>query len=266
MIKIAFFNCKGGVGKTTGIYSFCGVLAKQGKKVLTVDMDKQTNLTSTLLMNSVVPAATVYDVMSGLASPGDAVGKAMFKSRGNANPKYYGVDCMAGDKRLENESLLSGIDAAAFRDTLAEYSEAEGYSWMLVDMPPSNMWVNDIVLSGVVDYLIIPFSADVYSVSGYADVMDTVQRARSMNPQLNVIGIYLSRYCTISVQKYVRDKLEEFGEIFINIQIPNSADLQESIMMGSPISYYRQFSKSRTAYEQLVAEVTRRVKRMGGDA
>lgn len=46
MIKIALFNHKGGVGKTTLTINIADALAKAGKKVLLVDADPQCNLTS----------------------------------------------------------------------------------------------------------------------------------------------------------------------------------------------------------------------------
>ena len=46
MVKtIAFCNHKGGVGKTTSTASIGVAIARQGKKVLLVDLDGQANLT-----------------------------------------------------------------------------------------------------------------------------------------------------------------------------------------------------------------------------
>ena len=49
MKTIAFFNNKGGVGKTTLVYHLAYMLAEQGYKVLAADLDPQSNLTAMFL-------------------------------------------------------------------------------------------------------------------------------------------------------------------------------------------------------------------------
>lgn len=62
---ISFANHKGGVGKTTTTASVGSILASLGKKVLLVDMDAQSNLTSSLLKNEEVES-TIYDALSAI--------------------------------------------------------------------------------------------------------------------------------------------------------------------------------------------------------
>lgn len=49
MKTLAFFNNKGGVGKTTLAYHLAWMMAEQGRRVLVVDLDPQANLTSMFL-------------------------------------------------------------------------------------------------------------------------------------------------------------------------------------------------------------------------
>ena len=157
--KIAFINGKGGCGKTTSIFHVSGVLAKAGEKVLVIDFDKQRNTTDTLLMNTEFPQKTVFDVMQGSASPEEATAEVLFQSRGNAAPKYYGVDCMAASINLQDEAALGAIDKSAFEEVLNKFIEDRKYTWVIVDMPPSNKELNDICFSNIVDYVVVPFSS-----------------------------------------------------------------------------------------------------------
>lgn len=250
--KIAFINGKGGCGKTTSIFHVAGVLAHKGKKVLVIDLDKQRNTTDILLMeNEEEIEYTVYDYMLNNARIEDVVKKSYFRSRANAKPKYYGVDVLPSDVRFEDEKKLKNID---IKINLNEFIETNGYDWVLVDMPPSNKALNEICFSQIVDNVIVPFSSDIFSVSGYGDLMDTISKAREVNEGLNILGIYLARYMEVcAVDKYIREQLINFGDIFIDVQIPLMSDIREAVMFGRPISYYKLFSKSKSAYEKLVS-------------
>ncbi len=259
MNKLAFVNGKGGCGKTHSIFHIAGVLSKQGEKVLVIDYDKQRNISDTLLMNTEMPKRTVLDFMMKTCTVGDAVGKALFQTRGNAKPRYYNVDVLVSDVRLEDEGLLKEIDRNYVKDSLNDFIMENGYTWVLVDMPPSNKVLNEICFGYVVDYIIIPFSSDIYSVSGYGDIIESVVKERDVNPSLNILGVYLARYMkNCAVDKYIRDELLDF-DTFIDIQIPLAADVREGVMFGRPISYYKMFSDSRHAYEELVEEIKNRI-------
>ena len=259
--KIAFINGKGGCGKTTSIFHVAGVLAKRGEKVLVIDLDKQRNTTSILLMNTHIPEKTVLDFMNGESEAEEVTSKALFQTRGNATPKYYGVDVMSSDIGLQNETKLLEIDGETVGKKLNDFLETEGYTWLLIDMPPSNMAINNICFKYLVDYVIIPSSSDIFSVDGYGDIMDVLDKARKDNPILSIVGIYLARYMkNCGLDRYIREQFLSF-ETFIDVQIPLASDVREAVMFGRPISYYKTFSESKTAYEKLVKEMEKRMKR-----
>jgi chromosome partitioning protein len=269
--KIAFINGKGGCGKTTSIFHISGVLSKLDKKVLVIDFDKQKNTTSTLMMNvggNDFPKKTVFDFLQGKATAEEATGKALFQTRGNAAPKYYGVDCMVADVRLENELLLKKTDGKNIRAELDKFIKQQGYTWVLVDMPPSNTTLNYICFSYVVDFVVVPFSSDMFSLDGYDGISEVIKKARNINSSLNSLGVYLSRYMNnCALDKYIKNELAKRlcdknlnKNDFIDIQIPLASDIREAVFYGRPISYYKEFSNSCKAYENLVYELLNRIK------
>lgn len=256
--KVAFINGKGGCGKTTSIFHVAGVLASREEKVLVIDLDKQRNSTRILLKeNPEEIEKTFFDFMKG-ADIHEVVKKAYFRSRGNALPKYYGVDVLPSDKRFEDEKNLQGID---IEDKLNAFIEENGYTWVLIDMPPSNKRINDICFGQITDNVISPFSSDMFSIEGYDDLMEIVNEARTnTGKELNIIGIYLSRYDNrCGVDRFIREQLEEFDTYIKEVQIPLMSDLREGCMLSRPMSFYKQFSKSRAAYEKLTDVIEKRI-------
>lgn len=262
--KIAFINGKGGCSKTTSIFHIVGVLADRGDKVLVVDFDKQRNTTDNFLSWEESDYAegkskTVFDYMVGKADIRDVVKKSFIVGRNERTAKYRNVDVLPADIRLEDEKLLRKVDIKADLDG---FIKENGYDWLIIDMPPSNKAINKICFEQVVDYVITPCTSDRDSMSGYADLIDIVNEARKENENLHILGAFLGRYMSnCALDRYIKEQWQEnFNDLFIDVQIPLKADIREGIFFYRPISFYKMFSASKTAYEKLVAEIERRIK------
>ena len=65
MKGIAFYNIKGGCGKTTSAINVSYILAKEGKKVLLVDLDPQANSSDFYELDDCEYPLTIADVLIG---------------------------------------------------------------------------------------------------------------------------------------------------------------------------------------------------------
>lgn len=263
MRKIAFVNIKGGVGKTTGIFNVAGVLAKQGKKVLCIDLDRQCNLTTAMLSNkescwSKRNDKTIMDVFEGNANICDVVKQNYIIDIGKRKAAYYGIDIIPGSKMLRKNEYIRKT-YKSIRESLTIYAENEGYDYVLCDLPANSEVLNEICFSDICDEIISPFSVDKFSVDGYEELMDVVNKAREKN-EVKMLGIYLSKYDSrISLDKFIKEELESFGSIFIkDVQIPSKTDIRETVILGKPISFYKSKSSTLDAYEKLTREIMNR--------
>lgn len=183
-IRIALFNHKGGVGKTTTTFNLGWMLAEKGKKVIIVDCDPQCNLTGMVLgfkdgdnFDSLYPCDEdrVRNIRDGL--------KPAFESR---PVLIEPVDCMP-IKRQPNMLLLPGhIGLAEYEVTLGISQELSGSlrtlqnlpgamhyllsktakrynaDYVLVDMSPSLGPINQNLLM-TSDFFIVPMFPDYFS-------------------------------------------------------------------------------------------------------
>jgi cellulose biosynthesis protein BcsQ len=180
--RLAIFNHKGGVGKTTLTLNVAAALAYMGKKVLLVDSDPQCNLTSYLLEDSIVDnlldhsddpqGETLWSAVKPIVEASGDVRSIAAKELSIGN-----LYLLPGDIRLSDfESELNQLWAdclqrkvKGFRGTAAlsaavnDVAEDLGIDFVFYDSGPNIGPLNRSILLDC-DYLIIPAACDVFSV------------------------------------------------------------------------------------------------------
>jgi chromosome partitioning protein len=178
---LAFFNNKGGVGKTTIVYHLAWMYADLGMNVVAVDLDPQANLTAAFLsderMMQLWPdgdhPATIYGSIQPLIR---GVGDIHEPQLERVSHRLVMVP---GDLALSNfEDQLSEVwpkcldgDERAFRVTSAFWrimqkaAERHGAQIILVDLGPNLGAINRAALISC-DYVVVPLSPDLFSLQG----------------------------------------------------------------------------------------------------
>lgn len=180
-LRIAIFNHKGGVGKTTLTVNIAAALSDLGKRVLLVDSDPQCNLTSYLIEDAVID-----DLLDKSDGPnGETIWSALkpiVEARGSrkkiaAIEVSDGTFLIPGDIRLsEFEAELSDYWSAcierkikgfggvsALAELVAEYAKRKKVDYVFYDTGPNIGPLNKVILLDC-DYFIVPGSCDLFSV------------------------------------------------------------------------------------------------------
>lgn len=194
MNTIAFFNNKGGVGKTSLVYHIAWMLAQYGIRVIVADLDPQANLTSVFLTEdrleeiwATEPRPTVYGAVSRL-----------FRGIGDVEePRVEAVTdsigLLVGDLSLSRfEDDLSGAwplcadgNERAFRVTsafaraISKAGETHAAEVVLVDVGPNLGALNRAVLLGC-DHVVVPLGADLFSLQGLRNMGPTLREWRRL--------------------------------------------------------------------------------------
>ncbi len=190
---IAFFNNKGGVGKTAMVYHLSWMFADMGLRVIAGDLDPQSNLTSAFLdeerLEQVFPAndhaLTLYGALYPLkAGTGDIAPP-------HVEPISDGLGLVIGDMALSSfEDQLSEVwpkcldrDERSFRVMSAFWrilqaaAEEQQADVILVDLGPNLGAINRAALISA-DYVLIPLGPDLFSLQGLQNLGPTLRRWR----------------------------------------------------------------------------------------
>lgn len=187
MESIAFFNNKGGVGKTTLLCNVAAYLAlERKKKVLVIDADPQCNATQLMLDELEVidlyddsSSFTIHSIIHPLS-----IGRGYSQTLSPRRIANYGLDLIPGDPRLAlKEDLLSkdwqDATSGDIRGLRTSYlfaqllSRCKDYDYVLFDMGPSLGSINRAVLLAC-DYFVSPMSIDIFSLKAIENISTAI--------------------------------------------------------------------------------------------
>ena len=193
MKTIAFFNNKGGVGKTSLVYHLAWMFADLGIDVVAADLDPQANLSSMFLdddrLEALWPEKAPHRTVFGAIQPlldgtGDILDPVTL-------PIAQRLSLLPGDLSLSSaEDELNSqwpycLDRqprafrveSAFWRILERAGKANNANVVLIDVGPNLGALNRAVLIAA-EHVVIPLAPDLYSLQGLRNLGPTLRRWR----------------------------------------------------------------------------------------
>ena len=253
MPTIAITNQKGGTAKTTSAINLAAGLAEVGDRVLLVDVDPQGSATAGLGVDIYGSDRSVYDALlddvpvSELVIPVDFSGLELLPSS---------VDLAGAERELERDLGWHVV----LRDALAQVKGH--YDYVIIDCPPS---LGPLMVSALVasDHFIIPIQAQIFSLHGIRQLMDTVRKVRErLDSDVDLLGAVLTMVdWRTRLSRRVTSRIEEtFGEKLFKTRIRVNTRLAEAPERAIPILSFDSRSRGAEDYRALTKEVRNRVR------
>ncbi len=198
MKTIAFFNNKGGVGKTSLVYHLAWMFRELNYSVLAMDLDPQSNLTSAFVDESELellwPQSDHLSTIAGVIDPliqrlGD-IGPAKMKQIADELyliPGDLGLSLFE-DRLSEAWSMCLDDNPAnagdgfrvmtAFYRLMKSAAESQDLDIVLIDVGPNVGAMNRAALVAA-DYVVIPLGADLFSLQGLRNLGPTLRNWRT---------------------------------------------------------------------------------------
>lgn len=245
---VAIANQKGGVGKSTTAINLGAYLAVEGKKVLIIDLDPQSNATSGLGIGPVMDEADVYDVLVNEVPIEEVI----------VPTSTEGLHLAPSSLRLAGAEVeLVSVISRENRLKRGLESAIGDYDMVMVDCPPS-LGLLTVNALAAADEVLIPIQCEYYALEGLVLLLHTIEKIKvHLNPGLRIGGILLTMHDTRT--KISRQVMEEVRkqypqETYFTV-IPRNVRLSEAPSYGRPISQYDPNSKGAEAYRDLAKEV-----------
>lgn len=219
---------KGGTGKTTTAAAIAQAAVAAGKKVLAVDLDPQANLSFTIGADQNKPGA--YQLINGTPAA-DLM-----------QTTEQGITAIAASPDLATVKTTPG-SAKRLQRALEPVKDA--FDLVIIDTPPTMGELTFNALQAATG-LIIPLTADTYSLQGLYQITDIAHQMQRSNPALSIIGVVITQYDSRpNFKKYIQSVIAEKGaeagapfliSIRAGIAIAEAAAMQQSIFDYAPNS------------------------------
>lgn len=179
---IALMNQKGGVGKTTMAFNLAHAFSHQGKKVLCIDMDPQSNFSSLFDLPNMDDRKNIHHLLINSVKELKALHTSTFLNdviiKGND-----GIDLIPSGQELSGfELTVAGIQAPRqliLKKFIEKFELRSQYDVIIIDGPPTlGLLVVNILCA--TDGVLYPFVPDRFSEQGLKNIQQVVSDIAEM--------------------------------------------------------------------------------------
>ena len=257
-ITVAMLNRKGGCGKTSTCHHLAGAFAKEGRRVLLVDMDPQASLTQGLFG----PQATED-------FPEKATVVALFDDAHDPDPEtlirptaFERIALVAGSNGLDDYNVPRPQETGELQLALRRFlKEARGeFDVALIDCPPNLSLCSWAALLAA-DFVVVPVQAEDYGAQGIVYIQRAFDLALAHhNPRLRLAGYLVTMFNkSLGIHSAYDHQLRAlYGDQVFRATVPLAKDFKEAVAARQPVASYKPRSAAAKAIKAVADELIER--------
>lgn len=258
-IAVAMLNRKGGCGKTSTCHHLAGAFAKDGLRVLLVDMDPQASLTQGLFgpqaTEALDDASTVVALFddSRDPEPDELIRPTAFER----------IAIVPGSNALDDYNVPRPQETGELQLALRRFlKEARGeFDVALIDCPPNLSLCSWAALLAA-DSVVVPVQAEDYGAQGIVYIQRAFDLALAHhNPRLRLAGYLVTMFNkSLGIHAAYDHQLRAlYGDQVFNAVVPLAKDFKEAVAARQPVASYKPRSAASKAIKAVADELLGRV-------
>lgn len=252
MRTISIANQKGGCGKTTIAINLAATLAREGRRVLLVDMDPQGHCA----LGLAVPEEQIdLSVLDCLHSQRRGEPVDIERIRWQISPN---LDLAPSRLDLSRFELEQDGDERKHVSLLADMlaTVADRYDYAVIDCPPHVGLLTRNALMAATD-VVIPVDTGYFALHGLTQQLQTIQELDRRSGTRRNVRVLANQYDIRT--KLAREILSElrrrFGNVMFETIINFNTKLKEGVSYGQPITEFDSSSMGARDFLKLAREV-----------
>ncbi|MGF1680387.1 ParA family protein [Photobacterium minamisatsumaniensis] len=248
MIVWSIANQKGGVGKTTTTVTLAGLLSERNKRVLLVDTDPHSSLSTYLNFDADALPVSLFNLFQLTEINRDTVKPTILKT------SFKNIDIIPAHMSLATlDRVMGNRGGMGLILKKALSSLTDDYDYVLIDCPPilGVMMVNALAAS---DRILIPVQTEFLAMKGLERMMRTLQIMQKSRPagfKVTIVPTMYDKRTRASLQTLQELKLR-FPEQVWASAVPIDTKFRDASIKHMPPSLFARNCRGVFAYKTLL--------------
>ena len=245
---ISVASQKGGTGKTTTSLNLAAGLAREGKRILLIDIDSQANSSKVLLPHykDIHQSQTIYaTILERKPLP--------VHETGIGNLWIVPSHILLSTTDIE---LTTALDHREARLKTELDKIKSNYDHVFIDCPPTLSWltINAFTASDQALIVVSPGYFELDSIVQISKTIETVQQ--NFNPQLQISGfLFTMNEPTRASNTSLQLLRQTYTSLVFSTVIPRNTDIREAHMNKQDIFSFNPEAAAAHAYRKLINEL-----------